>query len=186
MLVFLAAMVAPLVAPDGEMSHARPVHLELASWRDEDLALLFALNRPEVVGALLGDVESPERVRQRHHCYRDLPGGRMFTVRVDGERAGAIGYWPRTWGDVPVFETGWTLLPRYWRRGIASAAARVLVARLAGEADRPAVHAFPAAGDPASNGVCRRAGFTFRGAATLEFPPGHPVRAHDWAVALGP
>jgi len=46
------------------------------------------------------------------------------------------------------------------------------------------VHAFPAAGHPGSNAVCRKAGFTFCRETDFEYPPGAFVGCNDWRLDL--
>jgi len=47
-----------------------------------------------------------------------------------------------------------------------------------------AMHAFPAADHPASNAVCRKAGFTLCGETGFEYPPGTIMRCNDWRLEL--
>jgi len=46
------------------------------------------------------------------------------------------------------------------------------------------LHAFPAADHPASNAVCRKAGFTLCGETGFEYPPGTIMRCNDWRLEL--
>jgi RimJ/RimL family protein N-acetyltransferase len=56
------------------------------------------------------------------------------------------------------------------------------VAAAAGQA--PVLHAFPSISHPASNAVCRKAGFVLIGPADFEYPPGRPMRVNDWRFDL--
>jgi hypothetical protein len=38
----------------------------------------------------------------------------------------------------------------------------------------------------ASNGVCRKAGFTLLGEVDFEYPKGTPIRSNDWRLDLRP
>ena len=44
----------------------------------------------------------------------------------------------------------------------------------------------PAADRPASNAVCRKAGFTLLGETDIEYPPGTIMRCNDWQMSLCP
>jgi len=102
----------------------------------------------------------------------------------DGEVVGSIGYWETSWQGEPAWETGWSVLPGFQGRGIAAGAARLVVeeARAAGRHRR--LHAFPSTDHPASNGVCRKAGFTLGDEHDFEYPKGRWMRCNDWSVDL--
>ncbi|KAB1904108.1 GNAT family N-acetyltransferase, partial [Micromonospora sp. AMSO31t] len=59
-----------------------------------------------------------------------------------------------------------------------------LIAEAAAHGDRRFAHAYPAVDHPASNAVCRKAGFTLLGETEFEYPPGHLMRSNDWRVEL--
>uniref|UniRef100_UPI002FDBABB1 GNAT family N-acetyltransferase n=1 Tax=Streptomyces sp. IBSBF 2435 TaxID=2903531 RepID=UPI002FDBABB1 len=83
-----------------------------------------------------------------------------------------------------VWETGWGVLPEFQGRGLAVAAARELIA-VAREAQRHRyLHAFPGSDHPASNAVCRKAGFEQRGEVRFEYPKGNWMTSYDWRVDL--
>jgi RimJ/RimL family protein N-acetyltransferase len=108
----------------------------------------------------------------------------LAVVMPDGRRAGVIGYWERPWRDGLTYETGWSVLPFFQGQGIATAAARA-VAVLAGAQRRHGqLHAFPAVDHPASNAICRKAGFTLVGETDIEYPPGSIMRCHEWRLDL--
>lgn len=161
--------------------------VHLAPWSADDLALLRQLNAPEV-RAHTGGPETDEQVVARHERYLRGPGprgGHMFTVGLpDGTKVGSVGYWEREWRGEPVYEMGWAVLPAYQGRGLASAAVRALVAEAAAHGDRRHAHAYPSVDHPASNAVCRKAGFTLLGQTEFEYPPGHLMRSNDWRVEL--
>lgn len=157
--------------------------IALEPWAEDDLDLLRRLNTPEI-WAHLGGPETEEKVVERHARYLDLgaPGsGRMFTVVLpDGVKAGTIGYWEREWQGETVYETGWNVLPEHQGRGIAGAAATAIVEQARAEKRHRRIHAYPSVDNPASNVICRKAGFTFAGEHEFEFPKGHFMRCNDW------
>ncbi|MFJ6571644.1 GNAT family N-acetyltransferase [Streptomyces sp. NPDC091292] len=171
-----------------------PVRLE--PWSEADFDLLVRNNAPEMTEHL-GGPETEEQVADRHRRYlaMDGAGGLMYRIALgaadtEGGRAGtadavgAIGYWEREWAGQPAWETGWGVLSEFQGRGIAAAAARLVVARARENGRRRTLHAFPSQDHPASNGVCRKAGFTLIGPSDFEYPKGHWIRVNDWRVDL--
>ncbi|GAA3088160.1 hypothetical protein GCM10010449_09790 [Streptomyces rectiviolaceus] len=157
----------------------------MVPWSEGDLALLVACNSAEMT-VHLGGPEAHEQVVSRHRRYLALEErGRMFRVVLDGDAVGSIGYWERTWQGEFVWETGWGVLPGFQGRGIAAAAARLVVEEARGAGRYRRLHAFPSADHAASNGVCRKAGFRLGGEHDFEYPKGHWMRCNDWSVDLG-
>jgi RimJ/RimL family protein N-acetyltransferase len=164
------------------------VEITLQPWADEDLELLRRLNTPEV-WAHLGGPETEEKVLERHERYLKVGGpgeGTMFTVvlRPEGVKAGSIGYWEREWQGETVYETGWNVLPEHQGRGIATAAAKALIEHVRAEGRHRQLHAYPSVDHPASNAICRKAGFTLVGDYDFEFPKGVFMRSNDWRYDL--
>jgi RimJ/RimL family protein N-acetyltransferase len=161
--------------------------VRLEAWTDADLSLLRQANTPEMM-AHLGGPETEAKLLDRHQRYLRLtaPGvGQMMAVVLpDGRRAGIIGYWEREWRQQTVYETGWHVLPGLQGRGVASAAARAVAGLARAEQRHRYLHAFPASDHPASNAVCRKAGFTLLGETDFKYPPGTVMRCHDWRLAL--
>lgn len=166
------------------MENQRAAGLRLVAWAEEDFALLVANNSPEMTEHL-GGPETREQLESRHQRYLALKQrGQMFRIALDGETVGSIGYWETTWQGEPAWETGWGVLPAFQGRGIAARAARLVVAEARAAGRHRYLHAFPSREHPASNGVCRKAGFTLRGESDFEYPKGHWMRCNDWRVDL--
>ncbi|MFC5661887.1 GNAT family N-acetyltransferase [Kitasatospora misakiensis] len=162
--------------------------LRLEPWTDADLALLRLINTPEM-RKHVGGPESEERMLVRHRRYLDfVPSGIGCMYRVvlaaEGVAVGSVGYAERSWQGGTVYEMGWNVLPPHQGRGIAAVAARAAVEAAARTARHRHLHAFPSVDHPASNAVCRRAGFTLVGETDFEFPPGRWMRSNDWRVDL--
>ncbi|MBM0207446.1 GNAT family N-acetyltransferase [Micromonospora sp. STR1s_5] len=161
--------------------------VRIEQWHEDDLDLLRQLNSPET-RKHTGGPETDEQVLARHDRYVHFSGteqGCMFTlVLPDGARAGSVGYWAREWREQPVYELGWAVLPAYRGRGLATAAVRAVVDVARARRDRRHAHAYPSVDNPASNAVCRKAGFTLLGETGFEYPPGQMMRANDWQLDL--
>ena len=161
--------------------------VRLEPWTQADLSLLRQANTPEMT-AHLGGPETEDKLLDRHRRYlqQDDPGaGLMFAVVLpDGQRVGVIGYWQRTWQNELVYETGWSVMPAFQGRGIATAAAKAVAGRARAQHRHQHLHAFPAADHPASNAICRKAGFMLCGETDFEYPPGTIMRCNDWRLDL--
>jgi RimJ/RimL family protein N-acetyltransferase len=161
--------------------------IRLDTWTDAGLSLLRQANTPEMM-AHLGGPETEAQILDRHQRYLRLTeagAGQMFAVILPDERgAGIIGYWERPWRHETVYETGWHVLPAFQGRGIATAAARAVAALARTQHRHRNLHAFPASDHPASNAVCRKAGFTLLGETDIEYPPGSIMRCNDWRLGL--
>lgn len=161
--------------------------VELRTWTDDDEPLLRATVGDAAMMTHLGGPETPEIIAARHVRLRDWSGdGGMFTIWIPGvaTAVGTIGLWDSAWAGDDVFETGWMVLPAYARRGIATQAAREVVARAYVLRKHRFLVAFPAVDNVASNRVCERAGFTNLGAFEIEYPPGRDMLAHAWRIDL--
>ncbi|MET9252826.1 GNAT family N-acetyltransferase [Streptomyces sp. NPDC003717] len=159
--------------------------VRLVLWSDGDLWLLRRTNSPEMTEHL-GGPETEEQLVARQRRYAELGPGRMYRVTLadGGETVGSVGYWPRSWQDAEVWEAGWGVLPEFQGRGLAARAVRALLPEARAAGTRRYLHAYPSVDHPASNGVCRSAGFTLRGQADFEYPKGHWIRSNDWRVDL--
>ncbi|SDN57627.1 GNAT family N-acetyltransferase [Streptomyces wuyuanensis] len=165
--------------------------VRIEPWSEGDLELLRALNAPELT-EYLGGPEPEERLAERHRRYVALSAdrsgsGRMYRVvsADSGEPVGSIGFWEKTWRGGEVYETGWSVLPGFQGRGIATAATLAVVEEARAAHKHRHLHAFPSVGNVASNAVCRKAGFSLIGECDFEYPPGTPLRSNDWRLDLG-
>jgi RimJ/RimL family protein N-acetyltransferase len=152
------------------------VHIE--RWGEGDLALLSALNGDPEQMRHVGGAEGPEKIAERQGRYVTDPG--QFRI-VDGEAsAGWVGFWAREWGGERIFEIGWSVLPAFQGRGLASAATALALEAAAATEPLP-VHAFPGIENAASNALCRTLGFTLVGPGLeFEYPPGTIMVCNDW------
>jgi RimJ/RimL family protein N-acetyltransferase len=162
----------------------QPMTVQLEPWSDDDLALLHALLGDPVMMEHLGGPESPEKIVERQARYVGNPGA--LKIVVDGVGAGWVGFWEREWQSEPIYEMGWSVLPGFQGRGVASEATR-LALEAARASDGPrSVHAFPPPDNAASNAVCRKAGFELMGEVEFEYPKGVFSPSNDWRYDLSP
>jgi RimJ/RimL family protein N-acetyltransferase len=149
------------------------VHIE--RWSEGDLALLTALNGDPEQMRHVGGAESAEKIADRQRRYAADP--HQFRIVDGGTAAGWVGFWEREWRGEQVHEIGWSVLPAFQGRGLASAATALALEHAAG---RP-VHAFPGVDNAPSNGVCRKLGFALVEAdMAFEYPPGTIMVCNDW------
>ena len=171
----------------GIMSGGDAVRIE--PWGEGDLALLQQLLGDPAMMEHLGGPESAEQIAQRHARYLRLADSgtdRVFKIVHDatGAAVGSVGYWERTWRGEQVYEIGWSVLPAFQGRGIASAATAQAIAHARSDRQHQAMHAFPSVDNPPSNAVCRKQGFTLVEECDFEYPAGHVMRCNDWRLDL--
>jgi len=166
-------------------------------WTDDDFPLLVRLNAHEMTEHL-GGPEPAEQLELRHHRYVSSarsgifpdPGGAYaaFVFKVvlepEGVDIGSLNFWDRECKGEAVYEMGWSVVPEFQGRGIASAAVGQAIVLARATERRSAVHAFPSVDNGASNGICRRAGFTLVGEVPFEYPKGHWMQCNDWKFSL--
>jgi RimJ/RimL family protein N-acetyltransferase len=156
-------------------------------WGEGDLPLLERIMGDPAMTEHLGGPESPEKILERQARYERLPStgaGEMFKV-VDaetGEAVGSVGYWERD----DAYETGWSVLPEFQGRGVATVATQQVIERLRARGTRHYLHAYPSIENRASNAICRKLGFELVGAEDYEYPRarGKIMRCNDWRLDL--
>jgi RimJ/RimL family protein N-acetyltransferase len=168
-------------------------HVALRPWSADDLWLLERLVGDPAMTVHLGGPETPGKIRRRHADYAmigEAGSGAMFAIAVgpEGDAAGSVGYWPGEWQGATIWEIGWSVLPEFQGRGIATAATSLVVARARAEGLQRSIHAFPSVDNAASNAICRKVGLTLLGECDFEYPRGSFMRCNDWVldVASGP
>lgn len=171
------------------MRDSQHIPVDIRPWSDRDLELLEQLMGDPVMTEYLGGPETSQKIRERHERYcRSSQSGleSMFVVVVGMERAtaGSIGYWQKEWQGQQVWETGWSVLPKFQGQGIATRAIAKIVERAGGERKHRSLHAFPSVDNAPSNAICRKVGFTLQGQVDFEYPLGHPMRCNDWCLDL--
>jgi RimJ/RimL family protein N-acetyltransferase len=159
----------------------------LRLWGPGDRTLLGRLMGDPRMTEHLGGPESEEKLDERQARYERIVGagpGAPFAICVgpDAEGVGWVGYWEHTWHGQTVWEIGWSVVPEWQRRGIATRAVNLLFERMADDEPDRAILAYPSVENEASNAVCRKAGMRLIGEAMVVFPPGIPFMANEWAI----
>jgi RimJ/RimL family protein N-acetyltransferase len=167
------------------------MNVNLRLWSDGDYPLLERLMGDPAMTVYLGGPEPLEQVRKRHERYCQISGsgkGRMFVIVVEpGElAAGSVGYWETEWQGQPIWETGWSVLPEFQDKGIATKATIAAVEQARAEGKHRFIHAFPSVDNGASNAICRKVGFTLQAEVEFEYwrEPGKFMRCNDWRQDL--
>lgn len=157
--------------------------IELRPWADGDLPLLHKLLGDLEMMRHLGGPEAPEKIEERHARYLKIAAGSetsgVFKVVDGADDVGWVGYWDFTWRDEPAYETGWSVLPAFQGKGIASRATGLLLEKLRGERKRRFVHALPRVSNATSNAICRKLGFTLVEETDLEYSKGVFARSNN-------
>ena len=158
--------------------------VRIEPWGADDLSLLVQLNDPAMT-VHVGGPETPEKVAERQARYAEA-GSRQYRIVVEsGEAVGWVGYWELFWQDESIWEIGWSVIPGFQGRGIASSATAQLLEEARDERLHPSVHAFPKVENVPSNAICRTLGFTFLGEVDFEGRAGI-IRCNDWRFDLFP
>jgi RimJ/RimL family protein N-acetyltransferase len=110
----------------------------------------------------------------------------MFKIIDDatGEAVGSVGYWDKTWRGEEIYEVGWSVVPPFQGRGIASSTTAQAIGFARSEGRHRFMHAFPSVGNGASNAICRKVGFTLLEECEFEYPPGSLMQCNDWRLDL--
>ena len=165
------------------------IDVDIRPWSDGDLSLLERLLGGPAMTQHIGGPETPERISERHRGYCRSGGDEMdaqFAIIVGPEMtpAGWIGYWEREWQGRRVLETGWSVLPEFQGKGVATKAIRLLIDRARAEGKIRFMHAYPSVDNGPSNAICRKAGFAPQGDLDFEYPKGRFMRCRDWRLDL--
>lgn len=98
-----------------------------------------------------------------------------------GTVAGTVTLWSHDDGGQRISEIGWMVLPAHQGRGHGKRAVRALLDLAAEDGRWGLVHAFPAVGNAASNGICRTLGFTLAGQRTVTFAD-RLLHTNHWTI----
>ena len=110
----------------------------------------------------------------------------MFVIVAGTGAVGSVGYWEHDGQGGLVWETGWSVLPEFQKRGLAAAGVAAVIEQVRAERRYRFLHAFPSTKNLPSNALCRKAGFTLVREVEFEYPRGHLMQCNDWRLDLYP
>ncbi|MGE8203815.1 GNAT family N-acetyltransferase [Heyndrickxia sp. NPDC080065] len=168
------------------MERKNDVKIKIKPWENADLDLLFRLNAPEMMEHL-GGSESEEQILSRHKRYLEIGSrGQMFSILQlpNLEPVGSVGYWESVWEDEQIYEIGWSVLPPFQGKGIATIAVKAAIEKACAEQKHRYIHAFPSINNPGSNAICRKLNFRLISECDFEYPPGSIMRCNNWRLDL--
>ncbi len=153
---------------------------------DEDLAVRLECD-PELMRHVGGPRPEAD-VRAAHQRRLDLMAkgdAQMYKIVTDDASAvlGTIGMWKIDWEGPQSYEMGWFVLPEHQGKGVATTAARLLLARARANPDVRYVHAYPAVTNDASNALARKIGMEKLGEFDNEGFAGI-LRCNNWRIGL--
>jgi RimJ/RimL family protein N-acetyltransferase len=159
--------------------------VRIEPWGEANLPLLERLLGDPEMTKHVGGPESVEKLAERQSRY-EKASSRQYKIidEATGEAVGWVGYWERTWLDQQVYEIGWSVVPGFQGRGIATMATAQAIAVARTEKQHRFVHAFPSVANAPSNAICRKLGFTLLGEVEFEYPKGSFMRCNDWRLDL--
>ncbi len=159
--------------------------IELRPWSPDDLDLMVALLGDPAMTEYLGGPETPEALRRRLDRYLAMTPaeGRMFVITVGSRRqpAGSVGYWPHESGSL---ETGWSVLPAFQGRGVATRGTSQCLDIAAAVGGSGTIHAYPSVENAPSNALSRTLGFDLLRQERFEYPKGTWMTCNDWSLDL--
>ena len=162
----------------------------LEPWGEGDLPLLERLLGDPVMTEHLGGPESPAKLADRHKRYLNAKPGVVEMYRVvdeSGVAVGSVGYWERDDADEgKVFETGWTVLPEFQGRGIATVATAQIIELVRALRKHQYLYAYPSVDNHPSNAICRKLGFELVDTDEFEYPKGsgNILTCNNWRLDL--
>ncbi len=163
----------------------------LAPYEERDLELTVALETDPEVMKELGGPSTREQLLPVHarRLQAEARGGLWLVITLS---SGGLAE-PRRIGQIGVFrsgavadavdEVGWSVLPAFQGRGIASRALAVLIERLRERGSPDAVYAFPGVTNAPSNALCEKLGFELLGQITVTHR-GNVLRCNRWRLRL--
>jgi RimJ/RimL family protein N-acetyltransferase len=112
----------------------------------------------------------------------------MFTVveTATAEKVGSVGYWERESHEGRVYETGWTVLPEFQGRGIATVATAQIIELVRALRKHRYLYAYPSVDNLPSNAICRKLGFELVDTDEFEYPKGsgNILICNNWRLDL--
>jgi len=162
--------------------------IELVVYSPTDLPLTESLECDPVAMKELGGPLPKERIPQIHEKrLKGIADGTTWWFKIVPEgssrAAGTIGIWEGEWQGTKINEMGWMVLPEFQGRGLASAAAKILLARALSANKFRVIHAFPGRANGPSNSICRKCGFLKLEECDIDYA-GRALKCNHWKIEL--
>jgi RimJ/RimL family protein N-acetyltransferase len=153
---------------------------------DEDLAVRLECD-PEMM-LHIGGARQEADVRASHKrrlALMEKGEALMYKIVTDesAEVLGTIGIWRIDWKGPQTYEMGWFVLPEHQGKGIATQAARLIIAQARSNPDVRYIHAYPTVSNVASNAIARKIEMENQGEFDNEGFAG-VLRCNDWRIDL--
>ena len=170
------------------MSKIDETNILIEPWNEADLNLLLSLNTYSMT-KYLGGRESYKQIMSRHKHYLEISRigtGQMYAIILLPYRTkiGTVGYWDRFWDGKYVYEIGWSILPQFQRRGIATIAVKNAIVKAMKESRHNYIHAFPSIYNIPSNKICEKLKFKLLNKCNFEYPIGKYMVCNDWRLKI--
>ena len=160
--------------------------MELQPVTPEDVLLYQRIHcDPEMMQHLGGPFPKEEapQILKRALAHVENGGAWLFKVMAhrDFPPAGTVCIWQSEHQGEPIHEMGWTILPSYQGRGLATQAVQALLDKAQTEGRWGPIHAFPATSNAPSNAMCKKMGFTLLEECDLDYS-GRALRCNHWKL----
>jgi RimJ/RimL family protein N-acetyltransferase len=147
--------------------------------------------RQETDPRMMGELGGPRPVEdiERAHAksLEQAARGKGWPLKVfpDGftHPAGTVMVWESSHDGETIVEIGWTILPEFQKRGIATRAVAEVLEKARAERKFGQIHAFPGVTNAPSNRVCEKNGFTNLGEVDITFN-NRTLRCNHWRIDL--
>lgn len=164
--------------------------MKLESISMDDLPLWESIECDPVMMEHLGEPTPRDRVPDiLRRNIASVAAGTAWIFKIipygdSAEAAGTISLWETEHEGNQVNEIGWMILPPYQRQGLGTRAVGELLDQARAAGRWGIVHAYPPRSNAASNGLCRKLGFTLIGPHNFDFR-GRILHCNDWQIDLG-
>ncbi len=163
--------------------------MELRPVTKDDLPLYEAIYcDPAMMQHLGGPLPRENVPRILDNVLRSIDRGEAWAFKIllgneSDQVAGNISLWQHDEGVERINEIGWTVLPAFQGRGIATKALHAVLDMARTRQRFSVIHAYPGIDNAASNALCHRAGFELLGAEDVHYA-NTILRCNHWRIDL--
>lgn len=163
--------------------------MELRPVTSDDLPLYEAIYcDPAMMTHLGGPLPSENVPRILDNVLRSIERDEAWVFKIiledeSDQIAGSISLWRHDEGVERINEIGWTVLPAFQGRGLATKALRAVLDMARDRQRFTVIHAYPGTDNVASNALCRRAGFELLGEVDVDYA-NTVLHCNHWRIDL--